>query len=62
MAKVVHCKGCKRQASEMSMGMYDTANDEYFHDQECADAARGIVRDKSGDVVEMGPRYFVKQD
>ena len=57
--KFIRCKGCGRGARTLQF--YDAANDELFHDQECADAANGIIRGPDGMVIDMTEQYKCKQ-
>lgn len=57
---VIRCMGCWQNGREHTMKYYA---DNYYHDQECADAAHGIWRCvKTGGVVSMGERYKIKEE
>ena len=61
------CPGCHKYVKKAAMQYYDVSMDvgrcqPLRCDQECADAANGIIRDTEGFVVSMGPRYKVKQE
>ena len=53
---MAYCKGCMVTEREMCMEIYDAANDEYFHNQDCMDAANGIFRRPCGAIFH-GKRY-----
>lgn len=68
------CKGCGRKRSKnpikgkpAELTLYIVAEDKgkrpqpLFCDQECCDAANGIIRDTGGFVVNMVKSYKVKQ-